>query len=168
MLRRGGEVIQTMVVQPSLMFDIELDKIDDPFFRCTANRLCQSVGDETSQILICINCNISAHLFWAEYLQFQNPVEELHVIALEDLSKEGKSRWKKTPVIEKNDVVFAFFVRQKSKQLRFSHMQQSLWRRRASARRRKILNTNRSTNPHLQRNLAWQRHQLISSGSFAA
>ncbi len=74
------------------MFDTEVDKIDDPFFHCAANCLCQSVGDETSQMFICINCNISAHLFCAEYLQFQNPVEELHVIALKDLSKEGKLR----------------------------------------------------------------------------
>jgi hypothetical protein len=74
------------------MFDTELDKIDDPFFRCAANCLCQSVGDETPQMLICINCNISAHLFCTEYLQFQNPVEELHVIALKDLSKKEKSQ----------------------------------------------------------------------------
>jgi hypothetical protein len=80
-----------MVVRPSSMFDTELDKIDDTFFCCAANRLCRSVGDETSQMLICINCNISAHLFCAEYRQFQNPVEELHVIAIKDLSKEGKS-----------------------------------------------------------------------------
>jgi hypothetical protein len=64
------------------MFDTELDMIPDPFFHCAANRLCRSVGDETSQMLICINCNISAHLFCAEYLLFQNPVEELHVIAI--------------------------------------------------------------------------------------
>ena len=81
----GGEVIQTTVGRPSSMFDTEQDKLPDPF--C----LCRSVGDETSQMLICINCNISAHLFCAEYLQFQNPVEELHVIALKDLSKEGIS-----------------------------------------------------------------------------
>ncbi len=86
----GGEVIQTTVVRPSSMFDTKLDKIPDPFFCCPANRLCCSVSNETSQMLICINCNISAHLFCAEYLQFQNPVEELHVIALKDLSKEGK------------------------------------------------------------------------------
>ncbi len=88
----GGEVIQTTVVRPSSMFDTKLDNIPDPFFRCTANRLCCSVGNETSQMLICNNCNISAHLFCAEYLQLQNPVEELHVIALKDLSKEEKLR----------------------------------------------------------------------------
>ena len=76
----GGEVIQTTVCRPSSMFDTEQDKLPDPFFRCTASRLCRSVGDETSQMLICINCNTSAHLFCAEYLQFQNPVDELHVV----------------------------------------------------------------------------------------
>ena len=74
------------------MFDTKLDKIDDPFFLCTANRLRRSVGNETLQMLNCINCNISTHLFCTEYLQFQNPVEELHVIALKDLTKEGKLR----------------------------------------------------------------------------
>jgi hypothetical protein len=97
------------------MFDTKLDKIPDPFFRCVANRLCRSVGDETSQMLICINCNISAHLFCNEYLQPQNPVEELHVIALKDLSKEGKLRWKKIPASEKNNVVFCILCQAKIK-----------------------------------------------------
>ena len=50
----GGEVIQTTVCRPSSMFDPEQDKLPDPFFRCAANRLCRSVGNETSQMLICI------------------------------------------------------------------------------------------------------------------
>ena len=71
-------------------------------------------------MLICINCNISAHLFCAEYLQFQNPVEELHVIALKDLSKEGKLRWKKTPPSEKNNVVFCILCQAKIKAVKVS------------------------------------------------
>jgi hypothetical protein len=63
-------------------------------------------------MFICINCNISAHLFCAEYLQFQNPVEELHVIAIKDLTKEGKLRWKKTPRVRRTMSSFVFFVRQ--------------------------------------------------------
>ena len=102
------------------MFDTELDKIADPIFCCAANRLCCSVGVETSQMLICINCNISAHLFCAEYLQFQNPVEELYVIALKDLSKEGKSRWKKTPASEKNNVVFCILCQAKIRAVKVS------------------------------------------------
>ena len=54
---------------------------------------------------------------------------------------------KKTPASEKNNVVFCILCREKSKQLRFPHMQQSLRRRRASARRR-IVNGNQSTNPY--------------------
>jgi hypothetical protein len=71
-------------------------------------------------MLICINCNISAHLFCAEYLQFQNPVEELHAIAVKDLSKEGKSRWKKTPPSEKNNDVFCILCQAKIKAVKVS------------------------------------------------
>ncbi len=45
-----------------------LDNNDDPFYRCAANRLCRSMGNQTSQILMCINCNQPVHLFCAEYL----------------------------------------------------------------------------------------------------
>jgi hypothetical protein len=71
-------------------------------------------------MLICINCNISAHLFCAEYLQFQNPVEEPHVIAIKDLSKEGKLQWKKTPASEKNNVVFCILCQAKIKAVKVS------------------------------------------------
>ena len=71
-------------------------------------------------MLICINCNISTHLFCAEYLLFQNPVEELHVIAIKDLSKEGKLRWKKIPTIEKNNVVFCILCQAKIKAVKVS------------------------------------------------
>jgi hypothetical protein len=38
------------VVRPALMFDTDAQGIiDDPYFRCAANQLCQSVGNQTSQ-----------------------------------------------------------------------------------------------------------------------
>jgi hypothetical protein len=73
-------MVQTLgdVVRPASMFDTVVQGIiDDPYFRCAANRLCLSVGNQTSQMCICINCNIPAHLFWAEYLMEQSPVEDL-------------------------------------------------------------------------------------------
>ncbi len=46
-----------------------------------------------TKLLKCLFASIAIYLptfFCAEYLQFQNPVEELHVIAIKDLTKEGK------------------------------------------------------------------------------
>ncbi len=84
------------VVRPASMFDTDAQgKIDDPYFRCTANQLCQSVGNQMLQMCICINCNIPAHLFCAEYLMEQNPVEDLYYITVKDLTKEGMVQWKK-------------------------------------------------------------------------
>ena len=102
-------MVQTLgdVVCPASMFNTDAQGIvDDPYFRCAANRLCQSVGNQTLQMCICINCNIHAHLFCAEYLMGQDPVEDLYYITVKDLTKEGVKRWKKTPVGEKQNVTF--------------------------------------------------------------
>jgi hypothetical protein len=43
------------VVCPALMFDTDAQGIIyDPYFWCAANRLCRSVGNQTSQMCICI------------------------------------------------------------------------------------------------------------------
>ncbi len=100
-------MVQTLgdVVRPASMFNTDAQGIvDDPYFQCAANRLCQSIGDQMLQM--CINCNIPAHLFCAEYLMEQNPVEDLYYISVKDLTKEGVKRLKKTPVGEKQNVMF--------------------------------------------------------------
>jgi hypothetical protein len=111
-------MVQTLgdVVRPASMFDTDAQGIvDDPYFRCAANRLCRSVGDQTSQMCICIDCNIPAHLFCAEYLMEQNPVEDLYHITVKDLTKEGVKRLKKTPVGEKQNIMFCIFCQAKVK-----------------------------------------------------
>ena len=40
-----------------------LDDNNDPFYRCAAHRLCLSMDNQTSQFLMCINCNQCIHLF---------------------------------------------------------------------------------------------------------
>ena len=80
-----------MVVCPSSMFDVnDQGGLDDLYFCCMANRLCQSVGDQTLQMCICINRNVSAHLVCAEHCMEQNPAKELYVMSVKDLTKEGK------------------------------------------------------------------------------
>ena len=66
---------------------------DDPYYRCAAHRLCRSMGDQTSQFLMCINCNQPVHLFCAEYLIEQTPVaEHTSYISVQDFTKDGKAR----------------------------------------------------------------------------
>jgi hypothetical protein len=67
------------------------------------------------QMCICINCNISTHLFCAEYLMEQNPVKDRYYISVTDLSKEGMVQWKKTPVGEKQNVTFCILCQAKVK-----------------------------------------------------
>ena len=71
--------------------------IDDPHFVCAALKLCQSVGNQTSMMSICINCNLSAHHFCAKYLSEQNPVKEHLYIMPKDFTKDGKIRYRKVP-----------------------------------------------------------------------
>jgi hypothetical protein len=47
--------LENLVCLPS-MFDRET-VVNDPHFVCTAAHLCRSVGDQTSMMSICINCN---------------------------------------------------------------------------------------------------------------
>jgi hypothetical protein len=78
------------IVRPASMFDTDAQEIiDDPYFRCATNQLCRSVGNQTSQMCICINCNIPAHLFCAEYLIEQNPVKDLFLYYSERSHKGG-------------------------------------------------------------------------------
>ena len=100
-------MVQTLgdVFCPASMFNTDAQGIVyDPYFRCAANRLCRSIGDQTSQMCICINCNIPAHLFCAEYLMEQNPVKDLYYITVKDLTKEGVKQWKKILAGEKQNV----------------------------------------------------------------
>jgi hypothetical protein len=50
------------VVHPVLMFD-KGKIIDDPNYVCAVKHLCQSVGNQTSMMSICIDCKCSAHHF---------------------------------------------------------------------------------------------------------
>jgi hypothetical protein len=71
--------------------------IDDPHFVCAALKLCQSVGNQTSMMSICINCNLSAHHFCTEYLYEQSPVKEHLYMTPTDFTKDGKIRYRKFP-----------------------------------------------------------------------
>jgi hypothetical protein len=79
------------------------------------------MGDQTSQFLMCINCNEPVHLFCAEYLIDQMPVaEETSYISVKDFTKEGKARWKKTSSADKDDVAFCILCSAKMKAVKVS------------------------------------------------
>ncbi len=79
------------------------------------------MGDQTSQFLMCINCNEPVHLFCAEYLIDQMPVaEETSYISVKDFTKEGKARWKKTSSADKDDVAFCILCSAKMKAVNVS------------------------------------------------
>jgi len=98
-----------------------LDDNNDPFYRCAAHRLCQPMGDQTSQFLMCINCNQCVHLFCAEFLMEQKPVDDdtSHITA-QDFTKEGKSRWKKISADEKDNIVICILCSAKVKAIKVS------------------------------------------------
>ena len=69
-----------------------------------------------SQFLMCINCNKPVHLFCAEYLIEQTPVDEDTLyITVQDFTKEGKVHWRKTLSDEKDNVAFCFLCLAKMK-----------------------------------------------------
>jgi hypothetical protein len=107
------------VACPAPMFenDVQGMTIDDndPYYCCAAHRLCQSIGNQTSQFCINVYFNQSVHLFCAEYLMEQKPVKDLLYISAKDLTKEGKERWKKTKASEKENVVFCILCEAKMK-----------------------------------------------------
>jgi hypothetical protein len=71
------------------MFDREM-VVNNPHFVCAAAHLCQSVGNQTSMMSLCINCNQSTHHFCAKYLdKEQRPVKESLIITVKDFSKAG-------------------------------------------------------------------------------
>ena len=93
-----------------------LDDHNDPYYRCTAHRMCLSMGDQTLQFLMCFNCNEPVYLFCAEYLLEQKPVnKDTLYITLQDFTKEGKARWKKTSLDKKDNVAFCIFCLAKMK-----------------------------------------------------
>jgi hypothetical protein len=95
-------------VCPASMFDME-EIIDNPNYVCAAKHLCQSVGNQTSMMSSCINSNHSAHHFCAKSLSEQSPVDLEIVITVTDFTKEGKIRWKKTPTLQKSNVMCCIF-----------------------------------------------------------
>ena len=96
-----------------------LDDNNDPFYRCAAHQLCQSMGNQTSQFLMCINCNQCVHLFCAEFLMEQKPVDDdtSHITA-QDFTKEGKSSWKKISADEKDNIVICILCSAKVKAIK--------------------------------------------------
>jgi len=97
------------------------DDKDDPYYCCAAHRLCLSMGDQTSQLLMCINCNQPFHLICAEYLMEQKPVDEDHTlyISVRDFTKEGRVCCKKISASEKDNIVFCILCSAKIKLLRY-------------------------------------------------
>jgi hypothetical protein len=70
---------------------------------------------------MCINCNKPVHLFCAEYLIEQTPVaEHTSYISVQDFTKEGKARWKKTLSADKDDVAFCILCSAKMKAVKVS------------------------------------------------
>ena len=78
------------VARPAPMFENDAQGMtiddNDPYYSCAAHRLCRSIGNQTSQFCICVNCNQSVHLFCAEYLMEQKPVKDLLYISAKDLT----------------------------------------------------------------------------------
>ena len=94
--------------------------VNDPDYVWAAAHLCQSVGNHTSLMSPCINCNKIAHHFCTEYLSKQNPVKEYLVIKIKDLSKEGKLCFKQTPSTKKCDIMFCALYESQWKALKVS------------------------------------------------
>ena len=94
-----------------------LDNNNNPYNRCAAHQLCLSMGNQTSQFLMCIDCNEPVHIFCAEYLIEQTPVNEdtLLYITVQDFTKEGKARWSKSLLDEKDNVAYCILCLAKMK-----------------------------------------------------
>ena len=102
-----GDIVPALILKSDAQGKT-LDDNNDPYYHCAAHRfrLCLSMmGNQTSQFLMCINCNDPVHLFCAEYLMEQKPVEDLLYISVKDFTKEGKARWKKTSSSSEKDYV---------------------------------------------------------------
>jgi len=110
--------LENLVRLPS-MFDRET-VVSDPHFVCSATHLCKSVGNQTSMMSLCINCNRSAHHFCAEYLSEQPPVKESLVIMVKGFSKEHKVRYKKIPSAKKCDIMFCILCKYRWKAIKVS------------------------------------------------
>ncbi len=93
--------------QPSMFNPIE---DDSPI--CYVLQLCCAPNAMNEELVICINCNHQAHKICSKQLSFQQPVNNNFVIISRDFSKMGKERLKKTPVLEKQDVVFCLLCKE--------------------------------------------------------
>ena len=93
------------------------------------------MGDQTSQFLMCINCNETVHLFCAEYLIEQTPVDEdtLLYITVQDFTKEGKARWRKTLSDEKDNVAYCILCSAKMKAVKVSTEAKKLAKRQSGS-----------------------------------
>jgi hypothetical protein len=81
---------------------------------------------------MCINRNNKpVHLFCAEYLIGQTPVNKdtLLYITVEDFTKDGKARWRKTLLDEKDHVAFCILCLAKIKAVKESAEAQKLAKR---------------------------------------
>jgi hypothetical protein len=101
-----NNVTSNRTCQPS-MFDPVKD--DSPI--CYALQLCCTPNATNEELVICINCNRQAHKICTKQLSFQKSVDDNFVITSKDFSKMGKERLKKTPVSEKQDVVFCILCK---------------------------------------------------------
>ena len=104
----------TLHTHPS--FRVPTGVVNISHFVCVAANLCWSVGNQTSMMSLCINCNWSTHHFCAKYLSEQPPVEESLVIVIKvrDFSKEGKvcyKEYKKIHTAKKCNVMFCILCK---------------------------------------------------------
>ena len=125
-IRGGDSLIGNQDTAPSTppskaMQEKTLDDYNDPCYHCAAHRLCQCMGNQTSQFLMYINCNEPVHLFCAKYLIEQTPAaKHTSYISVQDFTKEGKARWKKTSSADKDDVAFCILCSAKMKAVNVS------------------------------------------------
>ncbi len=101
-----NNVTSNMTNQPSMF-----DPVKDDLSICYALQLCCAPNATNEELVICINCNRQAHKICTKQLSFQQPINDNFVITSKDFSKMGKEQSKKTPVSEKQDVVFCLLCK---------------------------------------------------------
>jgi hypothetical protein len=108
-----NNVTSNTTCQPSMF-----DPIKDDLPTCYVLQLCCTPNATNEELLICINCNCQAHKICTKQLSFQQPVDDNFVITSKDFSKMGKERFKRTPVLKKQDVVFCLLCKARISQVK--------------------------------------------------
>jgi hypothetical protein len=82
------------------------DPVEEDSPICYALQLYSAPNATNEELVICIDCNCQAHKNCTKQLSFSQYIDDNLDITLRDFSKMGKEGLKKTPVREKQDVVF--------------------------------------------------------------